>query len=141
MSSFPVFTTLLLTAYCLLALARATHSARGLCLEALQVVDEARSGALRKLLCAAAHVRLALLFGIHSGLTRQSADHAELLRRDEVGHRLGERVAREVARLRAGALALDDLALALVELAGDAELDGRALERVVLGLLDAGLVV
>src|SRR5919112_1668945 len=42
---------------------------------------------------------------------------------------------------RASALALDDFRLALVKLARDAELDGGALQGVVLGLLDAGLVV
>src|ERR1044072_4873768 len=122
-------------------LARAAHFEGLLVLQALEVVDEARSGALRKLLGADAHHRLALLVGVNASLTRQRADHPELLRRDEVGHRLGERVAREFARLRARALALDDLRLALVELARDAELDGRALQGVVLGLLDTGLVV
>src|SRR5215204_895826 len=110
-------------------------------LQTLEVVDEARSGALRELLGADAHHLLALLVGVDARLARERADHAELLRRDEVGHRLGERVLRELAGLRAGALALDDLRLALVELARDAELDGGALQGVVLGLLDAGLVV
>src|ERR1043165_8775401 len=122
-------------------LARAAHLEGLLALEALEVVDEARSGALGKLLGADAHHRLALLVRVNAGLARERADHAELLRRHEVGHRLGERVFRKVARLRARALRLDDLGLALVEFARDAELDGRALQGVVLGLLDAGLVV
>src|SRR5215210_5260720 len=133
----------LLTAHrsLLTTLARAAHFEGLLVLQALEVVDEARSGTLRKLLGANAHHRLALLVGVNARLARQRADHAELLRRDEVGHRLRQRVAGEVPRLRAGALALDDLRLALVQLARDAELNGRALQRVVLGLLDAGLVV
>src|SRR5215207_3227787 len=132
------------TAYCsppTARLAGAAHLEGLLVLQALEVVDEARSGALRELLGADAHHLLALLVGVDAGLARQRADHAELLGRDEVGHRLRERVLGELAGLRARAVALDDLTLALVELARDAELDGGALQRVVLGLLDAGLVV
>src|ERR1041385_333580 len=92
----------LLTAHrpLLTVLARAAHLEGLLVLQALEVVDEARSGALRKLLGADAHHRLALPVHVHAGLARERPDHAELLRRDEVGHRLGERVAGEVARLR-----------------------------------------
>src|SRR3712207_3506719 len=122
-------------------LARAANLEGLLAAEPLEVVDEARSGALRKLLGAHAHDRLALLVGVDARLARERANHAELLRRHEVGHGLRERVFREVAGLGARARGLDDLALALVELARDAELDGRALQGVVLGLLDAGLVV
>src|SRR5215210_1694123 len=109
-------------------LARAANLESLLAAETLEVVDEARSRTLRKLLGAHAHDRLALLVGVDARLARERANHAELLRRHEVCHRLRERVFREVAGLRAGARRLYDLALALVELARDAELDGRALQ-------------
>src|SRR3712207_1043399 len=125
----------------LTCLARAAHLEGLLALEPLEVVNEGGRGALRQLLRADAHHRLALLVGVNARLARERPDHAELLRRDEVGHGLRQRVFRELAGLRAGALALDDLRLALVELARDAELDGGALQGVVLGLLDARLVV
>src|SRR4051812_41243704 len=123
------------------ALARAANLEGLLAAEALEVVYEARSGALRKLLGADAHHLLALLVGVDARLASDRANHAELFRRHETRHRLRERVFREVAGLRARARRLDDLRLALVQLARDAELDGRALQGVVLGLLDAGLVV
>src|ERR671921_2260811 len=128
-------------ACCSPRLARAANLEGLLAAEPLEVVDEARRGALRQLLGADAHDRLALLVGVDARLARERANHAELLRRHEVGHRLRERVFREVAGLGPRARRLDDLALALVQLARDAELDGRALQGVVLGLLDAGLVV
>src|SRR5215211_8780958 len=78
-------------------LAGAAHFEGLLVLQALEVVDEARSGALRQLLGADAHHLLALLVGVNARLARKRADHAELLRRDEVGHRLRERVLRELA--------------------------------------------
>src|SRR5436853_585846 len=102
------------------------------------MVYEARSCALREFISLAAKYVLALLFNVHARLARQCADHAELLRRDEVGHRLGERVAREFA-LRRGSLFLDYLTLALVKLARDAELNGCAFQSIMLGLLDAHL--
>src|ERR1051325_3949792 len=105
-------------------LARAANLEGLLAAEPLEVVDEARSCALRELLGAHAHHGLALLVGVDARLARQRANHAELLRRPEVCPRLRERVCREVAGLRGRARRLDDLALALVELARDAELDG-----------------
>src|SRR3954463_12838970 len=99
------------------SLARAANLEGLLAAEPLEVVYEARSGALRELLRADAHHLLALLVGVNARLARQSANHAKLLRRDEVGHGLRERVFREVAGLRPRALALDDFTLALVQLA------------------------
>src|ERR1043165_7908986 len=120
--------------------ARPTHASGGFRLQVLEMVYEARSGALREFIRLAAKRRLALFFNVHRSLARQSANHAELLRRDEVCHRLGERVAREFA-LRRSPLFLDDFTLALVQLARDAELHSRAFERIVLGLLDTHLAL
>ena len=65
-------------------------------LQVLQVVNEGRGGLLRQLFRAAPKHLLALLLDLHVRLAGERADHAELFRRDEVGHGLRQRVARKL---------------------------------------------
>src|SRR5262245_45795425 len=110
-----------------------------LLLEALQVIDKARRRAFGYLFQIALHQRLALLFYVAADFAAEVPDHPELFGRHQIAQRLGPRVARDARRYPV--VLLDDVGLAAVKVAGDAEFHGGAFQRVVLGLLDAGLGV
>src|SRR5205085_9844499 len=121
-------------------LTRPAHPCGCFLLQAFQMVYEGAGCALRKFICLAAKDRLALFFDINRSLACESTDHAELLGRHKISHRLGKRIARELA-LRCSAFLLDHFRLALVKLAFDAELDSGALQSIMLSLLDSHLAL
>src|SRR6266542_618729 len=110
-----------------------------LLLEALQVIDKARRRAFRYLFQIALQQLLALLFDVAADFAAEVPDHPELFGRQHVAQRLGSRVARDARRYPV--VLFGDVGLAAVKVAGDAEFNGGAFQRVVLGLLDAGLGV
>src|SRR5215813_8703518 len=110
-----------------------------LLLEALQVIDKARRRAFGYLFQVALHQRLALLFYVAADFASEVPNHPELFGRHQVAQRFGPRVARDARRYPV--VLFDDVGLAAVKVAGDAEFHGGAFQRVVLGLLDAGLAV
>src|SRR5215510_3112833 len=110
-----------------------------LLLESLQVIDKARRRAFGYLFQIALHQRLALLFDVAADFASKVPDHPELFGRHQVAQRPGPRVARDARRYPV--VLFGDVGLAAVKVAGNAEFHGGAFQRVVLGLLDAGLGV
>src|SRR5262245_25201755 len=110
-----------------------------LLLEAIQVIDKTRRRAFGYLFQVALHQRLALLFDVTADFAAEVPDHPELFGRHQVAQSLGPRIARYARRY--SAVIFEDVGFAAVKLTGDAEFHGGAFQRVVFGLLDAGLGV
>src|SRR5215813_8030062 len=105
-------------------------------LAALKVVNEARRGAFGNLFQIALHERLALLLDVAAHLASQVSDHPELFRRHQIAQRPGPRIAQDARR---DAVLLDHVGFTAIQVTRDAEFHRGAFQRVVFGLLDAGL--